>query len=63
MTKINHKKINLFLKDLNGAEYRYLALTMQIVDGLTNLIAHYKLSKTDFCRRFEIKESKYTRGI
>ncbi len=57
---IDHKKVNRFLKGLNGAEYRYLALTMKIVDGLNEIIKNHNLDKKDFCEKFEIKESQYS---
>jgi hypothetical protein len=55
----NFKKVGKFLKELTPTEYRYMELTMQMVSGFNDLIARFKLTKEDFCEKFEIKPAKY----
>ena len=57
--KDDFKKIGKFLKELTPTEYRYMELTMQMVSGFNDLIARFKLTKEDFCEKFEIKPAQY----
>lgn len=57
--KIDTKRIGLFLKSMDGAEYRYLCLSMQFRASLESLIKEHNLSKEEICQRFKIKLAKY----
>ena len=56
---INTKQIGKFLKSLNGAEYEYLKISINIRNGITSAIEKYDLSKEEVCSRFKIKEKDY----
>ena len=57
--KIDTKKIGLFLKSMDGAEYIYLHHCMQFRASLERLIKAHNLSKEEVCQRFKIKPAKY----
>lgn len=57
--KIDTKKIGIFLKSIDGAEYIYMQHCIDMRNGINNLIKRYDLTKEDVCRRFRIKPTKY----
>lgn len=57
--KVNTKQIGQFLKTINELDYEYLQLTMQMRNGIQNLIARHNLSKAEFCKRFQITTRQY----
>ena len=62
---IDTKKIGSFLQSVNGAEYRYLELSMQVRNGIGYLMNQYNLSKEEIINRFNIppkKVDKYIKG-
>jgi hypothetical protein len=59
MEKLDSKKVQTFLKELNSIEFRYLELTVQMASGLQNLIQRYRLDKKRFCDLFGINIKKY----
>lgn len=57
--RIDLKKIGQFLKIVDGAEYLYMRHCMGMRDSIQNLIKRHEISKTDFCKKFQIKPAKY----
>jgi hypothetical protein len=57
--KIDSKKVGLFLKSINEAEYIFMQHCMQMRDNINTLIKRHNLSKEEFCQRFRIKPAKY----
>ncbi len=57
--KIDTKKVGLFLKQINGAEYIYLEHCIGVRNGINSLIKRHNLSKQDVCERFKIKPARY----
>lgn len=61
--KIDTKKIGLFLKSMDGAEYLYMQQSMEIRNSIERLIKRYNLSKQDVCQRFKIKPLQYNNYV
>lgn len=61
--KIKSVQIGEFLKSLNEAEYQFLKLTMNVVEGIKSLREDYLLSKDEICASFDIKEDAYENFI
>lgn len=61
--KIDSKKVHLFLKNINDAEYRFLQLSMQIRDSIEDISRRHRLSKTEICNLLKITPSKHNAFI
>ena len=61
--KIKSVQIGEFLKSLNEAEYQFLKLTMNVVEGINTLRKEYLFTKEEICKEFDIKEDGYENFI
>jgi hypothetical protein len=61
--KIKSVQIGEFLKSLNEAEYQFLKLTMNVVEGIKTLREDYRVTKEVICKEFDIKEDAYENFI
>lgn len=57
--KIDTKKIGLFLKSIEGADYLYMRHCMDMRNSINDLIKRHELSKKEVCEMFKIKPAKY----
>lgn len=57
--KIDTKKVGLFLRNVNPAEYNFLQLCMQIRNSIETLSQRHELSKKEICNRLKIKPAKH----
>lgn len=60
---INTKKIGTLLQSLNDVEYRFLRLSLGVVDQIKDLIKDYNLDKETFCIKFQITHKDYPKYI
>lgn len=61
--KIRNVQIGEFLKSLNEAEYQFLKLTIDVVNGIKSLIGDYGMTKEEICKSFNIKDDGYENFI